>query len=78
MRIQGYTVTAAQESAGRNVFNAPAFGFHDVVIALVNAGVPPEDYVADRVADALLQTARRNGEIKYVGGKGKQWQSVKN
>ena len=67
MKIQGYEVTADQERAGLHVMHGE-FTASSVRSALVLAGVPTDDYVDSRVADALLRRERAAGRIAYKGG----------
>lgn len=62
MKVMGYAVTTEQVEAG-NAAMTGTFRAHKVCRALARAGVPNEGYLVDRVADRLLQIARKQGRI---------------
>jgi len=74
MIVQGHEIPeAAIAAAERVIASMPEFELWDVQKALCNAGIPVRDGIANRVADRLLQKARRDGRIRFERGR---WRPV--
>lgn len=74
MTINGYTVSEEVKRAANLFLNRPQFQKAELEMLLVACGVPKKKWTAARVADGLLQAARKRGEIKCTG---KTWGRAK-
>lgn len=80
MIVFGVTITDAQVQACEQVMTRPSFDINEVIRAAREAGVPEHakvrdrilgymrtEALADRVADRLIQRARKSGRIVRQG-----------
>lgn len=71
MRVQGVAIsTEVQDAAARAMVGK--FQSSDVRRAIARAGLDPgrpADYLVERVADRIMQRARKRGEIKAITNK---------
>lgn len=74
MTINGYTVSEEVERAANLFMERPQFRKAEIEDLLVARGVPKKNWTVDRVADRLLQAAKKRGEIK---ANGKTWERAK-
>ena len=75
MFVLGVEITPQQIAAG-NAAMVARFRAHDVVRALVGAGVVASGYVANRTADRLMQKARKEGLVRVSRGNKRIWRAT--
>ena len=66
--VQGIGITAAQRDAGLAAMVGD-FSKNNVASAMCRAGVPWDNWVADRAADRLLQTEKKAGRIYTISNR---------